>query len=548
MPLIIPKRSLERSELRPQSQRPLNQVIDQPNIAGAISDSVSEISKVIISNEDEKDKISAQNSLNSFNSTNLQLGYGSDEEGNNTGFFSKIGQNSIDSQDEYRNSLQLNYDSHVEGMSKNQRRYFDSKANTTLMKLNGEATRNVSKQIVIAKQKTLSAATENTIQDAQTDYSPDNLQDQLNAGILYVHQAQSNLGASPAEKIEAIDEYKNKFYSQVIRSAIGNNDPVTANKIFNENSKYLTPNDKITLRNMLSTSTEEGNTRYKKQVAQNMSDKYYVKGSTLERNLEKVSKIKDAEIREFARKNIVNRHKDQQRSDSDHKADIVIAISDYAEKGGLVGDLPPETFKGLKVEEKNKLKNLDFQGRNNDQMVTLVLGMTPEEALDFDAVDFAEKNNLSFNAKGLKKIMEIKEEVKEGKVSARTSAYKKVSSAFSSSVLGDDKFDREGRRTKYKNRDDASKQTMLMVSQKIINDVISEKERNGETTNLDDVEVNNIIRKATLFTEDYEILGVPPLTASKIIEEMYANGLDNIPGKTFSTKFLSYYASHSKFH
>lgn len=549
MAIIIPESRLATTELQPIMSPSFRAPDPIRNPLKPITDVIN---RAVREEIDETNKIKVNDAINSLQSGLQERGYGNGKE---RGFYSLQGINAVNGQQRFNDGNELLAESISEDLNDTQRRMFSKYSADILLKSSGSTLEFVNGQRHVAKVSSLEGQKVNAINGVALDYTESGRQINYTSGRVAVFEGMSQQGADPQATRQALSDFDSKFYYNAIKSALANGDMEQAASMLATYGDKITPVKRASLRGSLATDSAGKKEDYDLQIAQYTYDVRFDPEGSLTANLEQsiglspeVRKLYEGMVRRGKKDHVLNKAYVSEE-----------LVNQYS--GTPVSSIPSVDKSKLLPADKKRLYDIEAfeSGLNDADIMRSLAQLNNKQVANINLSDAIKVAGYAVSSAGYKKAVEYKKKRMDGLQSERADALQKAMTLFpkviaSSKVLAP--FGELGLKKDSIEYNNAYLNIQLLAT-KFINQEIDKKEAKGESQILSNVEITNIINRASYsgtirqegwFTDSDVDLGIPDIAypvLAAALPEMKKSHFKKKPGETDVQHILRFLATHS---
>ena len=447
------------------------------------------------------------------------------------GYASAHGQDAVDRFSSTTKELKAVADMYAKDLSPFSRKIYDKQRESLLAVSARGMMKHQAGEVRVAKLASLSATVDNSVQFAGTTYMDDERIDtNYIRGVMAISEQAKDAGVDQEAHLEMVKVYDNEFWSSAVLGAIADNNLGKAKELFEENSDDMDSRTRLSLSNMLNSTTESNSKASILMAAQLFTDNNYKNGLTPNQNFEVLKTIKDPEARQAAERMFRARAADDKKSKSINDANTVVYLLEKRAKGERFTESDNLLVSRLPFEAQNNIKRGVITGVDNDLLLEQLKLLSPEELENFDVQAHADKNNMDVNDRGFLAVNEYGKKVSEGQLTARQKAreafnkivkptvvaFVKADDAISGLPDGNGKSDNIDR--------SIMATTVKIIGGFLVDKIITRKEKNGQPAVLTDDELQSVARQSMLFDEEMTMASMNPALATKLIADIKKSG------------------------
>ena len=562
MPLTIPTSTgVPREKFTPVAGRQLRETDKRGSVLPGLAEQAIQVAGAISEKQDEQDRITANNAYIALQQqSNISL-YGKD------GFYRTSGQTSFQQTGPARVNLENINEKISSGLTQSQRKYYNLNSQKFLLRSNLGITKHEKTQTRVAKSSSLTSQAENAIASGSLDYSEDSLRDEASSVMIAVGDLANMNGLGSEARLSMLNGYNSKLYFGAAQGALAHDDFGRVQQIIDQHGDSILPNHLISLKRALKTRYEANNQDNIKDESYAIVDTTFNGNVNLKKNIDSARHYAgDALTPELARQIDADVKSKQNEFKIVTNQEHTAQYSELAERiydGTPFNKITNKELIGMSSEEVSSLQKIRNTGFNNNDVINNLSKLTKDELRKTNIPQYVAESGLLVDANGLKKAVSFQEKSNKESATNRQKVHGRADKLIKEFKIPEvsvgmfddvpDKF--EGLAVNLNSNSKKQEQTQLMrsktaisiVSAQLIDDEITKREVDGETTDITDNEIRDIFYKAS-WTNDYNvgIKDIPPNLLSKIINVMKSQDIENIPGKTREETIMSIFIKYTE--
>ena len=323
--------------------------LDTRRLEKGISDVAVAAGKI----KNRMDTTAAEEALNGFEKAKNDILFNAD-----TGYYNTQGRNAYDNAADTNKALEGLKKQFGDDLGIQSRQMFNNVVDKHLMRSSVDILKHSSKGLKAWEIATIESQVENTMENAGLYWNnPQDLKVQRVLGESAILEAAKLSGIGGEATNEKLQTYRSKFMSSAVNSATAISS-VEGQKVFDDNDKFLEPQDKIKLQKTIATKKKEEDTKFNATQATMTATRLVSDYDSRHDIQTEVNKIKDLELRKKTMTESMTLYSQKRKAESEERGDIFEDVEGMIMKGGTAIQFQisnPAAWEKLSPKQQKKL-------------------------------------------------------------------------------------------------------------------------------------------------------------------------------------------------